>query len=106
MAKNPFKSTDKVAIIYKTKNGSVKRTRFFKGTSTYILRDQKELRNGEYITKEAWVSKFGPVDPKPKPVSAYQDIRFFNITEKELYEIAERGYNAKVSNHAKRRQKK
>lgn len=103
MTKNPFKSTDKVAVMYQTKPGDVKRTRFFKGTSTDILRNKKALHNGEYITKTEWESNIGPVDPKPKPVSAYQDIRFFNITEPELKDIKARGYRAKVSNLAKRK---
>lgn len=90
MPKNPFKSTDKVAIMY-THRGEVKRTRFHKGTSTQILQRKKETLGGEFITKKGWIRRTGEkVDPQKTPLTTYVDIRFTHLTDKEREEIIRR----------------
>lgn len=89
-------NVQKVCYAYMDANGEPTRTRFFKKTSKYILRDKKKAleergKQPVEMTRKQWEIKHGPINQKRSAPAPYRDVRFVEKTyemkfaTKEIY---------------------
>jgi len=94
--KKKLDNVQKVCYAYEGPNGEPRRTRFFKRTSKYILKNkekalQEKGKNPVEMTRKQWELHHGPIN-KPKTAAlSYRDLRFAEKTyemkfaTKEIY---------------------
>lgn len=82
------KPIKKVCLVWYDENDTIQRTRFFKETSTEIIRRLKKQfiaigRKFQILTKASWEENFGAINkPKARP-SGYRDLKFVPPTHEQ-----------------------
>lgn len=79
------KIKEKVCLAYEDSNGELQRTRFFKHTSTNVIKNEFKVlqQNGfkpEKVTRSEWEIREGLINRPRRPVAVYTDLSMVEKT--------------------------